>query len=213
MTGLRQKVILQHKIAFRSWKVEWGRDDTLVLRSIFMPQEWTPREELVARCGTSDKLTKGICSASCGKDTPNEYGHCGIWALDSLEASLFPPGMAPLYLSGRVAGEVKIWGNILEGTREGRQGFRAQYAYPRSLMRVVCGVGSCSAICDISKTHLVVRTGNEKLAAQRMGFEETSLNIVCTAHKRVLDGHSSRVVREPGWHEELSELYGLSRAA
>lgn len=206
MSTLPVITILKSVMGFRSWKI--GLDNGQpVLRSLYVPVVWTPRKEMTAQCTPPTQWLRVVCA--CGEEPPGENGKCGLWALDNLKNALFPP-MGRAFLAGRVAGEVELWGNMIEGSEDMKIGYRAQYAYPVSLLGAVCGV--CMRACRVTETRLVKRTKKERSIARRGGFEESAVTIVCDRHDNY-PLHPSHFVRGRGWHEELAELYGLASAA
>jgi hypothetical protein len=88
---------------WRSWRYERGR-----LLSVYNDDEWAPGEPFEASCG---HVEHGIA--------PAQDCSCGIYAL-------YDPRGLP---EGEVYGKVKIWGEVVRGSR----GARAQYAYPSEL--------------------------------------------------------------------------------
>lgn len=67
------------------------------------------------------KRTEAVCSRAY-HDAPHRFCACGIWAMKSED-------QLPTVYQHSVYGEVYLWGRVLEG----KNGYRAQYAYPKRL--------------------------------------------------------------------------------
>jgi hypothetical protein len=120
-------------VAQRLWVVELI-NGVPRLGSVAKPTAWAPREAFTASCWRSETLS----------DVPYEHEspwpgagcNCGIWGLRERDPALlamwatavFSPIVGPLHVAWAL-GTVKLWGRVVECAR----GWRAQYAYPRTL--------------------------------------------------------------------------------
>jgi hypothetical protein len=100
-------------VGTRIWNITWfryrdGRTEPR-LTSYSAGHIWSPRQRQVAFC------TRGHAHESPWPDC-----ECGLWAMRK---------HGPLPVSGSVIGEVYLWGRVIEF----EDGYRAQYAYPKSL--------------------------------------------------------------------------------
>lgn len=209
MTNLEEVTILRPVFGYRSWKIHdtcvtthRGIEHRLCLRSVVVPQRWNFRQELVAHCIPG----KTHCPSDCGENTPQEQGKCGIHASQSFDETIHVR-MSAIFLKGRVMGRVKLWGDMFLGSKNW---FRAQFAYPDSLEWTTCGF--CEKLYRPQDTYLTIRT---RTAFPR-AFDDSFWDIVCKdcfKKKKFLHSSDPRVLREPGWHRELVESYGLTNAA
>ena len=126
-------------VAFRSWYL--GDAGTLLSMN---HTAWPVRQTMEAKCERQGKAISGftMMSGRSGttmlidfsevdnlnddgeQHTPGESCSCGIYAAKRID-------LAMSYFSGPqcVIGEVYMWGKIIEGT----EGWRSQYAYPKTL--------------------------------------------------------------------------------
>lgn len=74
---------------------------------------WPARERMYSLCGNNVFVSH---------DAPDEACTCGIYAFDD-------PKHKDMNLSGRIWGEVYLWGKVLVC----HSGYRAEYAYPKSI--------------------------------------------------------------------------------
>jgi hypothetical protein len=88
---------------------------------------WSPGKPLAAACRVSNRgTTVGRAEAvHDANDAPREKCTCGVYASKSLE-HLRTTG----YERYGICGEVNLWGTVVEHER----GWRAQFAYPKSLV-------------------------------------------------------------------------------
>jgi len=97
-------------IGHRVWR--W---DAAGLRSL-NGKRWSPRHPLAARCGAGN--------AHQAHEVPQPECTCGVYAAKSREH------LRQFGYEGRgISGEVYLWGKVVEHTL----GWRAQFAYPKSL--------------------------------------------------------------------------------
>lgn len=106
--------------------------------------------------------------------------------------------MSPKYQIGIVVGKVALWGNIIEH----EEGFRAQFAYPRSLEEVVCA--GCGSITPLDKVVLRSRTPTERAPTRE---RDSFYTVICPKCPRRDWFRKTSIVR--GWQEILSHRYGL----
>jgi hypothetical protein len=113
----------------------------LRLSSIGYPSVWPPKGRMQAEC------MRKRCSTA-----PGDGCNCGIHALavvhDVLNAvplALWPP---------LVVGRVALWGRVVPGTR----GWRAQFAYPSSLMVVERWPWRCKRLPQLESAYGVSAT-------------------------------------------------------
>jgi hypothetical protein len=113
-------------VGWRYWKVTPGGLASLNVRDSY----WPPRRAYQAECRAAP-----IPMPHSADALPSESCACGIYAardLDTLKQLVYPYADA-LFRQRRIAvGEVKLWGRVIEG----RRGYRAQRAYPKSLYLV-----------------------------------------------------------------------------
>jgi hypothetical protein len=113
-------------VGYRSWAVSPNG----VLSGIAVAQPWAPKRALRAVCNGHDSATNGQPNAHLNADgswaeAPVQACACGIYAVKKQATE--SDG------ANRAFGEVYLWGRIVEH----EQGYRAEYAYPKSL--TVCG--------------------------------------------------------------------------
>jgi hypothetical protein len=108
-------------VAYRTW--QW---DSSRLKS-FNGERWTPNQTLQIKCKKS----------FWRHHAPHARCSCGIYAAKSL-IDLFLFG----YARRGICGEVYLWGTVVEH----EQGWRAQYAYPKSLIVDPLGLSLCALI-------------------------------------------------------------------
>jgi hypothetical protein len=113
-------------LGWRLWCVV--REEGLLLRSLFHPSVWPPRQALVAKCERWRPLAHML---GWEHEVPTRSCTCGIYAAhlevvrDYLED---PPGLGVEVLP-RVVGLVSLWGSVVECER----GWRASHAYPAAV--------------------------------------------------------------------------------
>ena len=90
-------------------------------------EPWSPGKPLAAACRVSNRGTTGgrAEAAHDANDAPQEKCRCGVYASKSLE-DLHTTG----YERYGICGEVNLWGTVVEH----ELGWRAQFAYPKSLV-------------------------------------------------------------------------------
>jgi len=89
-------------------------------------EPWLPGRPLAARCGTAagGTIVAGAEAGHGADELPHSDCTCGVYAAKSLE-HLRQIG----YARRGIHGEVYLWGTVVEH----KQGWRAQFAYPKSL--------------------------------------------------------------------------------
>ena len=107
-------------VGYRVW--QWTADGLQSLNG----EPWFPNRPLVARCRS---LPLGTIAgrddpAHNANPAPRENCTCGVYAAKSLEHL-----RGTRYWQYGIHGEVSLWGTVVEH----EQGWRAQFAYPRSL--------------------------------------------------------------------------------
>jgi hypothetical protein len=105
-------------VTHRAWR--W---DETGLKSL-NGEQWRPDRHLEARCRVAPAPSH-VWSAGDANEVPHRKCTCGIYAAKNLE-HLRQLG----YASYGVCGEVYLWGTVVEHTL----GWRAQFAYPKSLV-------------------------------------------------------------------------------
>jgi hypothetical protein len=83
---------------------------------------WNPIEKHRALCTPQGQTAQLL---DLRHDSPNEFCNCGIYAFDA-------PDHHDMKMSNAVWGEVNLWGNVLICD----SGYRAQFAYPKTLFVV-----------------------------------------------------------------------------
>jgi hypothetical protein len=118
-------------VAYRAWLAEM---DVLLLKSYLVAYVWPPKVRTEAFCKGDDTPvwpgeSIGNAPQSCDHDPtvlPGEYCSCGIYAHKTKQDT-------QRWMKGRdnrfVYGEVFLWGRVIECD----WGYRAQYAYPKSV--------------------------------------------------------------------------------
>ena len=105
-------------VAYRLW--QWDDAGLKSLNGV----RWTPRQPLLARCRAFHPRRIIGRATHADQDAPRADCRCGVYGakrLDSLQSMCF-------WDSG-VRGEVFLWGTVVEH----EHGWRAQFAYPKSL--------------------------------------------------------------------------------
>lgn len=131
-------------VAWRYWRI--GGDDRLLSLTGGRP-EWPVRAAFEATCrfGRIDprewryQLVGGFTRRRHA--APAHGCTCGVYAakdLDHLRGHLLPG------LGAAVVGEVSLWGRVVPGTH----GFRAQFAYPKSLFVIDIGTSAAAGFVD-----------------------------------------------------------------
>jgi hypothetical protein len=113
-------------VGWRYWRVTPGGLASLNVRESY----WPPRAACEAECRAAP-----IPMSHSPDAMPSESCACGIYAARDLETlkRLVYPFSDPFFKQRHVAvGEVMLWGRVIEG----RRGYRAQRAYPKSLYLV-----------------------------------------------------------------------------
>jgi hypothetical protein len=114
-------------LGWRAWKVPLKPDHLgqVILKSVTHGDTiWTPRQVMGAVCNKAAAKKEG--------HIPGETCSCGLYAaktlphLQSMGYHRYDPERAGCW---RVAGEVELWGKVIEGT----QGWRAEFGYPKVL--------------------------------------------------------------------------------
>ena len=105
-------------VAYRLW--QW---DAAGLRSL-NGARWIPGQALAARCSLRKVWTAGL-TMHVDHDAPQPGCRCGVYASKSLDDLR----SIRVWESG-VRGEAWLWGTVVEHER----GWRAQFAYPRTLI-------------------------------------------------------------------------------
>jgi hypothetical protein len=105
-------------LGWRAWVLVPGTGKRPRLSSVGYPYVWPPGKVMLAECAR-----RRACMPAPGEDC-----NCGLHALNSLEAVLedVPRPLWPPLVLGRAS----LWGRVVVGTR----GWRAQFAYPKSLI-------------------------------------------------------------------------------
>jgi hypothetical protein len=108
-------------IGWRAWRTK-ERDGKIFLHSVTKANHsWPHRKPLIATCLTTLRARRVHPHPVPSVD----YCTCGIYSTKTrahLMSMSYPE-------QGQVIGEVSLWGRIVEGTH----GWRAQFAYPRTL--------------------------------------------------------------------------------
>jgi hypothetical protein len=121
-------------VAWRMWRVV-ERDGVVMLRSLFQDADWPALEPLVARC-TVPRLVPWRWVRE-RHPAPTVNCTCGIYAAPW---EVIAPEVKRVMGSRRpkiVVGQVSLWGTVVEAER----GWRASFAYPRSLFVPFSGKG------------------------------------------------------------------------
>jgi hypothetical protein len=107
-------------IGYRVWR--WNAAGLKSLNG----EPWSPGKPLAAACRVSIRgKTVGRAEAvHDANDAPREKCTCGVYASKSLQ-----PLRTTGYERYGICGEVNLWGTVVEH----EHGFRAQFAYPKSL--------------------------------------------------------------------------------
>jgi hypothetical protein len=104
-------------VAYRVWR--WKETGLQSLNG----EPWLPGQHLEARCRVAP-AARHLRVAETAKEVPDRNCTCGVYAAKNLE-HLRQIG----YANGGVCGEVYLWGTVVEH----KLGWRAQFAYPKSL--------------------------------------------------------------------------------
>ena len=102
-------------VAYRVWR--WKKTGLQSLNG----EPWLPGQHLEARCRIAPAARH---VAEAANEVPHRKCTCGIYAAKNIE-HLQQIG----YADGGVCGEVYLWGTVVEH----KLGWRAQFAYPKSL--------------------------------------------------------------------------------
>ncbi|MEW6163267.1 MAG: hypothetical protein AB1606_08175 [Nitrospirota bacterium] len=137
---------------WRFWRIFGNKSktaDPLWLGSIVRSQLWPPKERLEAECGESGSSHTGSLKVYC---------KWGISAYKSFQYALedFNERVAKArqrlgFEPGTVLGKVKLWGKI----HQHQYGYRAQFAYPFSLVSGVCI--NCLRLFDLKSEDFILR--------------------------------------------------------
>lgn len=155
--------------AWRFWKID--RDDTgLCLRSLIVAQNWPKGELLVGSCRAAEVKNVMGC-----KHDPDQFltfkGECGIYGYQAVEQA-YATTLSEDYMRGRVIGEVALAGAIVVH----KLGYRAEYAYPLSLVAAGCAQGG--HLVSLPEAKLAERTE----PANFNSGVDSSLTIYCREH-------------------------------
>jgi hypothetical protein len=170
MTGEAIPDAIEPLIGWRYWRLSHrsGR-----LRSLTgLGPEWEPRRALSARCRFSSydptdrrfQMVGGFTRRA--HRSPGEKCTCGIYAardLGHLRGQLLI-GFTPM-----VVGEVELWGKVVPGAH----GFRAEFAYPKSLhliTRIADGARTERSLEALAVYEVPVEVLNVVHAGVRPGF-------------------------------------------
>jgi hypothetical protein len=130
-------------VPFVGWKGLLARPDGRLCSPRY-EAEWPPRQPLVAECDRETPFAR----CSCGIYATKSFKDLKTNAYNWNDTSFFA------YLSGSahelvwVVAEVKLWGEV----RRGAIGYRAQYAYPKTIYvpghkwelgRLICDLYGC----------------------------------------------------------------------
>jgi hypothetical protein len=140
-------------IGWRFWRVvsenlmNNGLD--LWLTSIMKLIKWPPKKRFKAEC---------LCGYSyyfyeLHTNGPPEVDPCGIYAYNSPQHAFSDP-LFRIIPKGVVFGKVKLWGKV----QKHQFGYRAQFAYPFSLMLAVCD--ECKRLINLESEFFVLRVLN-----------------------------------------------------
>lgn len=129
MAGPRAPDLIEPRLGWRVWDVV-DLGGALRLCSLAFWAVWLPRREIAATCRRP--LVDASVARLPGHEAPRERCSCGIHATRSAvsaldfarEVSRKPDAV------GRVAGEVSLWGSVVEC----EDGWRAARAYPARLL-------------------------------------------------------------------------------
>jgi hypothetical protein len=124
-------------VGWRAWDVvdDFGGP---LLRSLFFPATWPKLRSLQAECKRRPLLAR-LRRGRQPHAAPLARCECGIYACDlELAASYLeePPSFDDRLLQ-RVAGQVALWGDVVECER----GWRAEKAYPAAIFVSTCPLG------------------------------------------------------------------------
>lgn len=136
--------------AWRFWRIFINSQETkssLCLGSAVIPQLWPYKEKFQAEC---------FC---CGNslhtaNLPESDSLCGIYAYKSSRFALADIQLVTSYYGyyvGTVLGKVKLWGKI----QQHQFGYRAQFAYPSSLLMGICG--GCQKVFYLESEYFLLR--------------------------------------------------------
>jgi hypothetical protein len=120
-------------LAWRMWRMVGGQ-----LQSLYCAHRgsWIPKTQITAACFQCTNVNK--------KPMPQSDCTCGIYAKKEMDYSFYhvnktihgtaadPAGLYPDSHAYNILGLVWLWGNIIEG----EDGYRAEFAYPASLVVV-----------------------------------------------------------------------------
>lgn len=148
------ETIVMPVIGYRVWKVDSAND----LHSHFWSVRWPVRKMMTSTC----RFGLGACqrSATNGDRLYGVQHHCGIYAFktkDLLHAYLrdvdensrsFPPNMYT-HSHNLVLATVYLWGTVVEC----RDGFRAEFAYPKEIYQSIWSAVSRSRLEDIASLY------------------------------------------------------------
>lgn len=149
-------------VGFRMWRVMVDGPQRGLLRSLVKETVWIPNTEMRAEC-LSDRKHSEPPVASC---------NCGFWALKSIEKCL-------AYNHSRdcaVIGEVALWGRVLVG----RDGWRAEYAYPRRVVGFISNGADPEFVQETYGVDVRSQDSPEELVKKlniKLGFINGSVNV------------------------------------
>jgi preprotein translocase subunit YajC len=137
-------------VAYRVWR--W--DDT-GLKSL-NGEQWLPDRPVEARCRVAP-AARHVLVMDGAKEVPNRNCTCGIYAAKNIE-HLRQIG----YANCGICGEVYLWGTVVEH----RLGWRAQFAYPKSLVLPLHLLPFTLAELNV-RLHALVAFGTEIFVVRR----------------------------------------------
>ena len=164
-------------VGYRVWR--WGATGLGSLNG----EPWIPAQPLAARCGALRRGTVVGRAPHLAHDAPRADCRCGVYAsksLDSLRSMRF--------WDCGVRGEVLLWGTVVEH----EEGWRGQFAYPKSLhlppdalpvtlAEIQYRLQSLAAYrCDISIVH---DGGSIPLWRKRSGLDSAGLDFLMSRGK------------------------------
>ena len=161
-------------VAYRVWR--WKETGLQSLNG----EPWLPGQHLEARCRVAPAARH---VAEAANEVPHRKCTCGIYAAKNIE-HLRQIG----YADGGVCGEVYLWGTVVEH----KLGWRAQFAYPKSLFLppdtipfTLAGIyAKLNSLVGFG-TDIFILAGHESIRLWRggVGFDAVGLDYVIKARK------------------------------
>lgn len=108
---------LDRKVAYRVWR--WAATGLHSLNG----ESWLPGRPIEGRCRIAS-AAHDVRGAGCANEIPDRKCTCGVYAANNID-HLRQYG----YYERGIHGEVSLWGRLVEHNL----GWRAQFAYPKSL--------------------------------------------------------------------------------